>query len=295
MRKPTWKFTTFLIICPALAWSLAVSEVPAEDRISSEVNVSSQVKLTPKEKRALSYAAIRILKHVHQARVDIRYQDEKDALRHSEKALKLVKIVENALPTYNVNAKIKSGNISYEDEDNVKPTLVPIYMELDEVTSLLLPVRRAKLEATASQAAGTTSLQYTNVMLDINETEYQLGLAVALLKKNNAAEANNALRAIQEGVVFEYDEIDVPLLKARWNLIDASRAYARKDYDSAKRSLERAAAALEIYKSRVGEQVSRRAQALADEIRALADKLGEKTVGAGDQITGLWDKLANWF
>ncbi len=295
MRKLTWKVVTLFTISLSLAWSFAGNGALAADRITSDVSVSSGKSLTPKERRALSYAAIRILKHVHQARVDIRYEDEKDALRHTEKALKLVNIVETALPSYKVATNIKSGDLTYEDEESVKPTLIPIYMELDEVTSLLLPVRRAKLEAADSQSGGTTSVQYTNVMLDVNEAKYQLEQAAALLKKKDTAQANTALKAIQEGVIFEYDEIDVPLLKARWNLIDASRSYARKDYEAAKRSLERAASALEIYKTRVGSQISRRAQALADEIKALADKLGEKTEGAADKITGLWDKLINQF
>lgn len=288
-------YAVIFIVSLLLSGVMTTPGALAADRITSDVKVTTEGKLTDKEKRALSYSAIRILKHVHQARVDIRYKDDKDALRHSEKALKLVKIIQRALPSYKVATTIKSGDITYQDEENVKQSLIPIYVELDEAASLLLPVRRAKLEAVEPRVAGATTLQYTSVMLDVNETGYQLERAIDLFKKSDPEGANKALRAVQEGVIFEYDEVDVPLLKARWNLIDASRYYARKEYEAAKRALERAASALEIYKTRVGSQVSKRAQDLADEIKDLAAKLEKTTGDAAGQIGGLWDKLTNLF
>jgi hypothetical protein len=288
----SWVLT---IVGIALVWSMGTTVALSADRITSDIKVTTEGKLSDKEKRALSHAAVKILKHVHQARVDIRYKDDKDALRHTEKAMKLVKIIENALPRYNVSTTIKSGDMTYQDEEKVKQTLITIYTELDEVTSLVLPVKRAKLEAAESQVGGSTSLQYTNIMLDLGETKFDLEQAAEHLKKNDPKAANTSLRAVQEGVIFEYDEVDVPLLKARWNLIDASRHYARKEYKAAQRSLERAASALEIYKKRVGSQVSKRAQELADEIKSLAGKLEKETEGAADQITGFWDSLTNFF
>lgn len=295
MLKKTCIYALLSMLCLWLTGAMGVAETLAADRITSDVKVTGEGKLNDKEKRALSYSAVRILKHVHQARVDVRYKDDKDALRHTEKALKLVKIIQRALPVYNVATTISSGDLTYQDKEDVKQSLIPIYVELDEASSLLLPVRRAKLEAVESNAAGSTSLQYTSVMLDVNETKYQLDRAIELFKKNDPEGANKALRAIQEGVIFEYDEVDVPLLKARWNLIDASRYYARKEYKAARRALERAASALEIYKTKVGSQVSKRAQELADEIKALAGRVEKAAEGTAEQIDGLWDKLTNLF
>ncbi|MEW6111627.1 MAG: YfdX family protein, partial [Thermodesulfobacteriota bacterium] len=285
----------FLVLGLISILSMSTADVQAQERIQSKVQVATKTKLSDKERKAISYAAVRILRHVQQARVDIKYKDGKDSLRHTEKALKLATIIEKALPQYTVTTSVKSGDLTYEDEEVVQQGLIPIYAELDEVTSILVPIRRAKRESEESPAAGGTSLQYTSVLLDLNETKYALAEAKALLEKRNIEAADRALARVQEEVVFEYDEADLPLVQARWSLADAARQYAKQEYDAAKRSLARAASSLEIYQRRFGGEISKQVQSLANDIKALSEKMGEKSEAVADSITKFWDRLVNLF
>ncbi|MBM4328275.1 MAG: YfdX family protein [Deltaproteobacteria bacterium] len=274
---------------------VSAAGLQAQERIQSKAQVTAKAKLTDKERKAISYAAVRILRHVQQARVDIKHKDGKDSLRHTENALKLVSIIEKALPQYTVTSSIKSGDLTYEDEQSVQQGLIPVYAELDEVSSILVPIRRAKRETEENAAAGGAALQYTRVLLDLSETKYALAEAKAFLEKRNLEDADRALARVQEEVIFEYDEVDLPLVQARWSLADAARQHATQEFDAAKRSLARAASSLEIYQRRVGGEISKQVQALASDIKGLSEKLGEKSEAVADTIAKFWDRLVNLF
>lgn len=182
------------------------SQVYAQERITSDVKVVTKGKLSNKEKRALSQAGGRLLKHVHQARLAIKRKDDKQAVTHVEKALQLAQIIENAAPHYEVTASIKSGNITYQDSDQVKQLLVPIYAELEEVAYSLAPVKKAKKEAAPNQSetpspVGDPDLQYTSVLLDVGEAKLNLENSLAALKKNDTDLADKGLASILEDVI----------------------------------------------------------------------------------------------
>lgn len=268
------------------------------DRITSDVRVTTKDQLSATEKRALSQAAVRILKHVHQARVDLRYSNASAAQKHVEKALTLVRIVENAVPSTQVTATIQSGDFTYRDEDSVKQYLVPIYSELDETTSLLLPIKRAKKEAAASSSEPVMDdldLQYTSVSLDIREAKYYLERSEKELKTNNATDADQSLAAVQESVILEYEEADLPLVKARWNLLEAARMAANNRLNEAGQYLQKASDALESYATKAGQEMSKTSKSLSEEIKTLRQKLEEKGSAAAETINSLWDKLTNRF
>jgi hypothetical protein len=281
----------------SLALGLMFSFAEAQERISSEVKVSAGRQLSHKEKQALSLAAGRILIHVNHARTHIRHKRDKEALLHVEKALTLAKIVETAVPEYRIVSTIKAGNMAYQDSETVKSLVVPVYPELDETASVLIPVKRSKKEAAASSESpsgqGDGQLQYTTVSLDVGEAKYYLDEAAAALKRAELSVADKSLFSIQEEVDFDFDEISLPLLKARWHLLDAARKISRKEYQAAKESLHKAAGAVETYTSQSGEGISSQARGLADEINHLAIKLDEKKDRATEAIHGFWGRLVD--
>jgi cellobiose-specific phosphotransferase system component IIA len=300
MGKIGFILSIIMGIAFAIASFTPYAQVYAQERITSDVKVMTKAKLSNKEKRALSQAAGRLLKHVHQARLSIKRKDDAQAVANIEKALQLAQIIENAAPHYEVTASIKAGNITYQDNEQVKQLLIPIYAELDEVTSCLAPVRKAKKEAAAAQSetpspVGEMDLQYTSVVLDVGEAKYTLENALSALQKNDPDRADKALASIQEDVIFEYDELDLPLTKARWHLMEAVRHATDKEYKEAKQSLEKSATALESYTGRMGEDASKKARALAEDIKGWAGKMEEKKEGAAETITAFWQKVVNWF
>ncbi len=300
MRKIGLVCAIILGLTLALVSLTLTSQGYAQERITSDVKVVTKGKLSSKEKRALSQAAGRLLKHVYQARIAIKRMDATQAVTQVEKALQLAQIIENAVPHFEVTASIKSGNIAYQDSEQVKQLLVPIYAELDETAYSLAQVKKAKKEASPAQSetsspAGDLDLQYTNVLLDVGEAKLSLENSLAALKKNDTELADKGLASVLEDVIFEYDELDLPLVKTRWYLMEALRQGTDKEYKAAKESLERAAAALESYTGKMGEDVSKKARGLAEEIRAGAGKIEEKKDGFPEAVTGFWQKVVNGF
>jgi hypothetical protein len=275
-------------ICPA--W--------AEERITSDVRILPKGKLTNKEKRAVSLAAGRILMHVQQARVAIRHKDERTALGHVEKALILAKIIENAIPAYQVSSSIKSGDLLYTSNQQVQQLIVPIYAELDETASVAFPLKRAKRESALQSSesgspVGDSQLQYTSILLDVGEAKHALQEALEALKRDEVQPADRALFSIQEDVSVEFDELDVPLVKARAHLQDAARRVALREYAEAREALRKAASAVETYTAQTSEGVAGRTGSLADEITNLAAKLDERKEKAADTIDAFWERLVN--
>jgi hypothetical protein len=115
------------------------------------------------------------------------------------------------------------------------------------------------------------------------------------LKKGDTNDADKALAAVQESVILEYEEADLPLVRARWNLLEAARMAANNRVKEAERSLQKASDALENYATRAGQEMSKTSKGISEEIKSLRQKMEEKGSAASEAITGLWDKLTNRF
>lgn len=289
-----------LIFCIGILCFSVWAERPAlaEETITSEIKVTPKTKLSDAEFRALSEAAGRILTHVHLARLSIKKNDLNSAKEHVEKALILVKIVEKAAPKYEVEAKIKSGDATYDDKRIVEQLVIPIYAELDQTESVLLPITQAKKEA-ASQAAVKESptivdvdFVFTRASLDVGETRFYLQKALESLNNKDTDMANQILSDIQNRlVIFEYDEWDTPVVRARSYLLDALKSVENKEWNGAKNYVKEAGEALKSLKEKGGKEVSEKVKNLTDQLTALNKKIEEKKDTAKGDILSLWDKL----
>ena len=275
-----------------------VSNALAQGRISAGVKVVPENRLSSEEKYAVSLAAGRILRHINEARSDLRYSKTNESSHNVALAWKLIRIIENAAPSSKVTSIIKSGDLTYQDQETVKQLIIPVYPELDETNSVLLPIKRAKQEAAGRFAESSGSLsdyqaQCTSVMLDVQDAKYYLETADAALKKKDAAAADKALNTIQENVVCEYDEQEVPLVKARAELVDASRKLGQKEYKEAKEALRKASAELELFSAQTGEEAPGKARRVTKEINDLESKIDQKKGDAAEAALGLWGKVVN--
>lgn len=298
MLIPRWTSRTIVGVGIFLLIALAISQASAEERITHEFKVTPITKLSDKEKQALSLAATELLRHVDRARVDIKYSGGKNAAAHVEKALSLIKIMENALPEYQVSAVIQSGNITYKDDEKRKQFIVPMYGEMGDLYEIGASLKRAKQEAAGKEAlepSGEAELRYTRTFLDVRDAKHYLEQAVEELKKSDLQGADQSLASIQEHVISQYDEVDLPLIAARRSLLEAARAATDEKYGEAKHALQRAADVLEKYRSQMGEEVSKRTQDLAKEIKELSNTLDQKKEGAVESISSLWERIANLF
>jgi hypothetical protein len=280
-----------------LLWaSLTCSASWADDRISSEFKVTPLVTLTKNEKRAVSLAAGGILNHVQQARTDIQYSEGKNALTHVEEGLALVRIIERVLPEYSVSMHIKSGDVTYKEQEKRKQSIVPMYGELDQVFGITPSIRRAKREAFAKgseEPGAEAELPYTASFLDVRDAKHYLEQAEAAAKKGDTQKADKALASIQEHVIFQYDVIDVPLATARRSLLEAARMVVADNYPRAKQELLRAVASLEVYRSQAGQGVDKELDSILAVIKRVTGTMEEKKQGTVETIQNLWEKVTN--
>jgi len=291
------------------------------------VQVTPQDQLNEEERRALSLAAGRLLKHVHQARQAVEQQQKQAAIRHIDQGLTLVRIIEDAVPTYQVTARIQAGDTTYEDQEQVKQLMVPIYAELEKVT-LMAPLMAAKKEAArsgdaahpsssgkqaqpssaaqpspSSQAAMTpvvpgVEAHSTRIMLDVSAAEEHLQAAKRALNEDRYEAADGALAAVQRGVNFAFVEVDLPLLRARENLMLAKTHMQAGEVQDARMTLEAASQALETYAQRADKSRASQVQGLQQEIENYAQQLPQqgqptrrKSRQAAEQIDEWWDRI----
>jgi hypothetical protein len=229
-------------------------------------------------------AAEQILRQVQVARADIKYKGGAGAIEHVQKGLELVKIINNALPEYDVTTTIKSGNATYKEEEKQKQSGIPVYGELDATFAMLPHVKTAKHEGAGNQSPeksmGEAEVRDTRTFLDVRDANYYLEQAASNLQNND---------------LNQFREMDLPLVRARWSLMEAARMAIHNDYQGAKASLQEAVDQLESYKSEVGQAEAKTTQTMINDIRKVSNRLREQKEASAQTITGIWDKLANSF
>jgi len=97
-------------------------------------------------------------------------------------------------------------------------------------------------------------------------------------------------------VIFAFAEADRPLLQARENLMLAKGMIEAGKVQDARIELKAASDSLAEYsKMGVGEHRANQARVLREEINAVSKEVGKNPSGVEQKITGLWDKIVNWF
>ncbi len=285
-----------------IALLLGTGVAGAAPRITAKVDTVPGASLTAEEQRAVSVAAGRLLRHAYDARVALEAKDTKKAADEVALSEKLVRIIENAMPSATVKARITSGELSYEDEDTVKPTIIPIYDELDKVT-LVAPLHYARAEKSKQRgeengapAAGVADdeLRDTRVTLDLERARAGLQLAREKLDKGDAEAAGHGLEVVLDSVQFAVVTVDVPLHRAQENLMLAKAALERGDKREARALLAEVDEDLEAYAKDASKTREKAIDELRKEMKALSADLDNKAndKGLAKTIEGWWDRIS---
>jgi hypothetical protein len=278
----------------------------ANDAISSSVNVSPPPKkLSGDEWRALSVASSRILKHTDQAMTALADKKNDEALTNIGQGLKLVQIIDAALPASTVTTEIKSGGLSYQDNDHVKLTFVPIYREYDtvDIVSLVTAQKQAKGSTTASTKVTAVpevtyaGFDYTGVKLDLRVAKRDLQASEELIKQGDTKAATAALQDIlATGVIFEFSAVDQPLARAMDNLRLAESEFKANHPDQAKVALAGASDALKKYEQLTGDSRSKEVAKVNKEIDEVTKNLAQqKPETFSQRISDWWNRCLSWF
>ena len=181
--------------------------------------------------------------------------------------------------------------------------LIPLYSELGQYT-MIGPSRRTASGANANtaQANANTSTHvavrqvvgnYTSVALDLNLAKTHLQAAQQALNNGNTQAALQALRGVQDSVLESSVATDLPLLRARENLMLARAAVNQGEYGEAHAALRAASQALATYDQSGGSHANA-AQQLRNQIASYNQSIRQNHANASAQIESWWNQVSGW-
>jgi len=202
-----------LVLCGLLIAGLATTQVLAADRITSDIKVTPEQKLTARETHTIAQAAGRMLRHVFKARKDISQKNEADAAKQVGQAITLAEMIEKTLPNLEVTASFKTQDMSYKDEEVVKQFTVPILSEIDETLSFMKPGKKERKEGVKEDELATTG--WTGIFVNVDQALEHLKKAAAKLTEKDLKGADEDLSTIQENVIFAVSSEEIPIAKEK--------------------------------------------------------------------------------
>ncbi len=163
----------------------ASTDAPATTFTETET-VQQTKKITPQEAQVMSSNAATIMRHVADARREIRSRNLGIAKDELNQAQSMVDVLRSQMPTLRIKDRLALAqkHLQFQDTENVKLDLVPIYGDLTYVEDLV-PNKNVKShldkaknaiqsgdKKTASQElrAADESVSYTEADLPLNET-----------------------------------------------------------------------------------------------------------------------------
>ncbi len=222
----------------------------------------------------------------------------------------LVKVVERALPKYKVTTKITTDDVTYTDEDEVSRRFVPVFNE-QYIEGVIAPVVQAKSKHAKSHGKKSRGMppvvdysvwRKSAMKLDVVVAGDALSLAKDELKKEHFGNADIALALLQtEDVVFEFDEIELPLTEAADNLKLAQLEVSEGKTAQAQATLKRASDSLKKYEGIADKNRAKNVRELHQEIDKLAKSLAIGNQSKGDlkkienKIDSYWERVVKWF
>lgn len=256
------------------------------------------------ERATMSTAAVKALRHITQARDDIRDGESASFGRELDKADTLLHFVEATLPTGIAKDRIQAARNHLESADmrGVRSDLAPAYKSLIQLARYM-PVEdvgRHLDQATESLSASNGArasyeLDAANAALNSSETELPLRAARRLLARaksemqahdTQAAEA--ALNAAEDNVVFLTVAMHEPLAEAHLALWRAMRHYAAGSRDSTADEIGRAVRYLEYSAGGTDRKARRIVAALLDQVRSLEPVAGADAGNTALRLGDLW-------
>lgn len=133
--------------------------------------------------------------------------------------------------------------------------------------------------------------QFTSVLVDTQTAKNNLQSAKQALQQGNTNSARQALLRVQDSVIVTSFAADLPLLRARENLVLARAAASSGDYQEAQAALKSAGKALGNYAS-VSSNHSSDAKDLESQIQSY--QVASNKSDASSKINSWWSETASW-
>lgn len=237
-----------------------------------------------------SEAAVDLLGAADQARNAVLDYDKQDAMTHIDHAL------------------AKADQITQQG----KGRFVPIYSELSRY-SVIEPVLRSRaqqsqqpsvqqqgqtysnLQQTQEAPVGVQQVEgaFTSVDLDVTAARDHLRAAKQALESNDYQKADAALKAVEDGVDVASISADLPLVRARENLMLARYSAFQGNDRETRAALKEASAALTNYIDMGGSHTSQ-ARTLCSQIESFRNSGSQHGSNSAAQIGAWWNEVASW-
>jgi len=285
------------MICPVTVLAKDVEE---------KITITAAGTITPENESIMSSAAIKVLRHIAQARFRIHEKDLLLAQNELKQASALIAIIKTRVPTEKVKDRIwiAHKHLSYENAENVMQDLVPVYASLDEIEDFV-PVEKARehineakkhLKEGDKKGAGEElkladeSLRYNEIELPLGNTERHIINAQALLKKKELQKADAALKSAEKGVQFISLMSFTPGIQVRKSLWHASKNFAAGELAAAKRDLKEAKMSLEKVIKSENVKASAEAEKLKKDIESVEGKVDKGAKETEQEIKKLYGR-----
>jgi hypothetical protein len=302
--------TTRISIVMAIAMivlSSMITGVVRAETVQEEITLSPVRDVTPQEEQIISRVAVKVLRHIVDARASIKENKPEQARQYLEQCQRLIAIIKDTEPVAKVKDHIwvAKKHLSYEETERVQQDFVPIYASLDEISDIV-PVEKVKehidkakksLENKDKTAAkqelelADDSLQYTEVDLPLNFTQEHVQAAQNYLKAKENKKADEALKAAEDGVEFISVDMYSPIVIAKENIWKAMKNYAAGSFTETRKDLATAKHYLKKEMSGMDEKLKKEAEKLVSDIDALEKELKSGGRDIKADIKQLWDKI----
>jgi len=306
MSKHTLKPVTVAVLAALLGVSPMINTANAA--IKEQVSVSPVKTISVQDEQNISSAATKVLRHIAQARADLKNKDGDAAKAQLDKAGTLLKIIEASMPVNQVKDRIwiAKKHLEYEDSQDVIPDLVPIYSSLNELMDFM-PVNLAKqhvdkakehLKKNAKEAAikelneTDAALVYTEVDLPLNITRQRVASAQMEISKGKLEQAEKTLQSAEDSVSYMTVYMDEPLVVAKNSFWSAIRNYSENAFDKAEADVSTAIRYLDTAALSADKITRNEATKLAKDAKALENKLATQSTDTAKQLNLLWQSTA---
>lgn len=302
------KSLTLATLAVMLGANLPGAQASAQPTVQEQTSYLPGRQITPADEAVISTSAVKVLRHVAEARGRLR-QDKPDADGAKSELLqanKLLDIIKASLPTTEVKDRIwvARKHLEYEDTREVLPDLIPIYTSLTELVDYL-PTANAKghideakkameegkkERAQEQLRAADDALLYVEADLPLNSTRALVNQALDALTANDSKAADQALMSAEDNVVFVSVSMESPLVQAKWALTRARDDYFAGDRDLAKADLDQAVKYLGRA-AESGDKVAREGvQSLIGDLRDLSSMVRQDDKDVGQRFEQAWHR-----
>jgi len=277
------------------------------DSVEERITVIPGRTITPWEESTISSVALKVLRHIAQARADIHEKDPLYAQKELKQAQTLIEIIKTRVPTEKIKDRIRVAkkHLSYENTETVMQDLIPIYASLDDIEEFA-PMDKTKehidkakkhLENGNKQSAddelnlADEAVVFTEIDLPLSDTERHVTEAQMFLTKKESKKADAALKSAEDGVQFLSMLDSLPVLQAKKSFWQATKNYMEGRLEAARADIKEAKAYLVKAGKTRDAKTRTEVEKLLKDTEAVESKMDKLDHETGQELKNLYERF----